>query len=107
MDVDIQFMQEALAEARSAAEAGEVPVGALLVHDGKILSRSGNRTMRDLLDEQATATPDKVFLIFEDASGQVEEFNYQCFVDAVDAAFGTFRTNRNTTCAPTSITIAP
>src|SRR6266550_2349162 len=47
MDVDIQFMQEALAEARSAAEAGEVPVGALLVHDGKILSRSGNRTMRD------------------------------------------------------------
>ena len=31
MDVDIQFMQEALAEARSAAEAGEVPVGALLV----------------------------------------------------------------------------
>jgi len=47
MDVDIQLMQEALAEARSAAEAGEVPVGALLVHDGKILSRSGNRTMRD------------------------------------------------------------
>ncbi len=47
MDVDIQFMQEALAEARSAAEAGEVPVGALLVHDGKILSRSSNRTMRD------------------------------------------------------------
>src|SRR2546429_6088658 len=47
MDVDIQSMQEALAEARSAAEAGEVPVGALLVHDGKILSRSGTRTMRD------------------------------------------------------------
>src|SRR5438067_10057260 len=47
MDVDIQFMQEALAEARSADEAGEVPVGALLVHDGKILARSGNRTIRD------------------------------------------------------------
>ncbi len=40
-------MQEALAEARSAATAGEVPVGALLVHEGQILARSGNRTIRD------------------------------------------------------------
>jgi tRNA(adenine34) deaminase len=47
MDADIQFMQEALAEARAAAAAGEVPVGAILVHNGKILSRSGNRTIRD------------------------------------------------------------
>jgi tRNA(adenine34) deaminase len=47
MEVDIQFMQEALAEARSAAAAGEVPIGAVLVHDGKILARSGNRTIRD------------------------------------------------------------
>jgi tRNA(adenine34) deaminase len=47
MEADIQFMQEALAEARSAAAAGEVPIGAVLVHDGKILARSGNRTIRD------------------------------------------------------------
>jgi tRNA(adenine34) deaminase len=47
MEADIQIMQEALAEARSAAAAGEVPVGAILVHDGKILARSGNRTIRD------------------------------------------------------------
>jgi tRNA(adenine34) deaminase len=47
MEADIQFMQEALAEARAAAEAGEVPVGAVLVHDGQILARSGNRTIRD------------------------------------------------------------
>jgi tRNA(adenine34) deaminase len=47
MDAHIQFMQEALAEARSAAEAGEVPVGAVLVRDGKILACSGNRTIRD------------------------------------------------------------
>jgi len=40
-------MQEALAEARSAAAAGEVPIGAVLVHDGRILARSGNRTIRD------------------------------------------------------------
>jgi tRNA(adenine34) deaminase len=40
-------MREALAEARSAAAAGEVPIGAVLVHDGKALARSGNRTIRD------------------------------------------------------------
>jgi tRNA(adenine34) deaminase len=47
MEIDIQFMRDALAEARAAAEAGEVPIGAILVHDGKILARSGNRTIRD------------------------------------------------------------
>jgi tRNA(adenine34) deaminase len=47
MEIHIQFMQEALAEARGAAAAGEVPIGAVLVHDGKILARSGNRTIRD------------------------------------------------------------
>ena len=47
MDPDSQFMQEALSEARSAAAAGEVPIGAVLVHDGKIVSRFGNRTIRD------------------------------------------------------------
>jgi len=29
------------------ATAGEVPIGAILVHDGKIVARSGNRTIRD------------------------------------------------------------
>lgn len=47
MEANIQLMQEALAEARAAAAAGEVPIGAVLVHDGKILARSGNRTIRD------------------------------------------------------------
>src|SRR5882672_10265053 len=47
METDLQFMQEALAEARASAFAGEVPIGAILVHDGKILARSGNRTIRD------------------------------------------------------------
>jgi len=47
METDIQFIQEALVEARAAATAGEVPIGAVLVHDGKILARSGNRTIRD------------------------------------------------------------
>jgi tRNA(adenine34) deaminase len=47
IEVDTQFMQEALAEANAAAVAGEVPIGAVLVHEGKILARSGNRTIRD------------------------------------------------------------
>jgi tRNA(adenine34) deaminase len=47
MDADIEFMQQALEEARAAALAGEVPVGAVLVRDGKIVARSGNRTIRD------------------------------------------------------------
>lgn len=36
-------MQEALALARAAAEAGEVPVGALVVKDGAIIGRGANR----------------------------------------------------------------
>ena len=47
MDTDARFMQQALEEARASAAAGEVPVGAVLVHDAKILARSGNRTIRD------------------------------------------------------------
>jgi tRNA(adenine34) deaminase len=47
MEADVSFMQLALEEARAAAAAGEVPIGALVVHEGKILARSGNRTIRD------------------------------------------------------------
>jgi tRNA(adenine34) deaminase len=41
------FMDAALAEARAAAARGEVPVGAVLVLDGTIIARSGNRTRAD------------------------------------------------------------
>ncbi len=40
-------MQLALAEARASAEAGEVPIGALLIHNGEVIARAGNRTIRD------------------------------------------------------------
>jgi tRNA(adenine34) deaminase len=40
-------MQAALAEARAAAEAGEVPIGAIVVHDEVILARGQNRVLRD------------------------------------------------------------
>jgi tRNA(adenine34) deaminase len=47
VDTDIEFMQLALAQARESAASGEVPIGAVLVHEGKILARAGNRTIRD------------------------------------------------------------
>lgn len=39
---DLAFMKEALKEAETASALGEVPVGAVLVKDGKILSRRHN-----------------------------------------------------------------
>ena len=47
MDADIELMEQALEEARVSAAAGEVPIGALLVHEGQIIARSGNRTIRE------------------------------------------------------------
>jgi tRNA(adenine34) deaminase len=44
---DEQWMLLALEEARAAGAAGEVPVGAVIVRDGAVLARSGNRTIRD------------------------------------------------------------
>jgi tRNA(adenine34) deaminase len=40
-------MELALGEARMAAEAGEVPVGALVINNGEIIGRAGNRNLRD------------------------------------------------------------
>ncbi|SHJ18626.1 tRNA(Arg) A34 adenosine deaminase TadA [Aureimonas altamirensis DSM 21988] len=39
-----EFMQAALEEAEAAGERGEVPVGAVLVMDGRIVARAGNET---------------------------------------------------------------
>jgi tRNA(adenine34) deaminase len=44
---DPDAMQAALAEARLAGEAGEVPIGAAIVLDGKIFARGQNRVLRD------------------------------------------------------------
>ncbi len=40
---DEKWMQEALRFAERAAEAGEVPVGAVIVKDGRVLGRAGNQ----------------------------------------------------------------
>ena len=41
------FMQFALEEARAAAARGEVPVGCVIVRDGAVVARAGNRTLAD------------------------------------------------------------
>jgi tRNA(adenine34) deaminase len=45
---DCEAMQAALTEARLAAEAGEVPIGAVVVHDGAIIARGQNRVLRNV-----------------------------------------------------------
>lgn len=44
---DEQFMRLALEEARRAAEAGEIPVGAVVTLDGKVIASAANRTITD------------------------------------------------------------
>jgi tRNA(adenine34) deaminase len=44
---DLEAMEAALAEARVAAEAGEVPIGAVAVHEGAVVGRGQNRVLRD------------------------------------------------------------
>ena len=42
-----EVMAAALVEARAAGDAGEVPIGAVMLRQGAIIGRGGNRTMRD------------------------------------------------------------
>jgi tRNA(adenine34) deaminase len=41
------FMDMALEEARAAAARGEVPVGCVIVREGGVIARAGNRTVAD------------------------------------------------------------
>jgi tRNA(adenine34) deaminase len=44
---DELWMEEALRSAQRALESGEVPVGAVVVHDGRIIGRGFNRNITD------------------------------------------------------------
>ena len=41
------WMQRALTEAQAAQEAGEIPVGAVIVKDGELIAAGQNRNLRD------------------------------------------------------------
>lgn len=45
-EADERMMREALAEARAARDEDEVPIGAVVVHNGRIISRGHNMTER-------------------------------------------------------------
>ena len=44
---DLTYLRAAIAEAQSAEANGEVPVGAVVVHENKIIGRGQNRVLRD------------------------------------------------------------
>lgn len=47
MHADSTWMREAIAEARAAADAGEVPIGAVIVYEAEIIARGQNRVLRE------------------------------------------------------------
>ena len=44
---DEVFMEEALRAAQRALEAGEVPIGAVVVREGQVIARGGNRNLTE------------------------------------------------------------
>ena len=44
---DLMYLRAAIAEAQAAELAGEVPIGAVIVHNGAIIARGNNRVLRD------------------------------------------------------------
>jgi tRNA(adenine34) deaminase len=44
---DVDFMKKAMQEAAKAATAGEVPVGAVVVREGRIIARGSNRPVNN------------------------------------------------------------
>jgi tRNA(Arg) A34 adenosine deaminase TadA len=47
MNNDLIYLRAAIAEAQAAEANGEVPVGAVVVHENKIIGRGQNRVLRD------------------------------------------------------------
>lgn len=47
MDDDLRFMEEALAEARAGLAEGGVPIGSVLVVDGRVVGRGHNRRVQE------------------------------------------------------------
>ncbi len=68
------FMEHALKEAKLTSQRGEVPVGAVLTHNGEIIASNGNRTL-ELKDPTAHA---EILVIREAARKLDTERLYDC-----------------------------
>jgi len=70
--LDELFMREALKEAIKAFDAGEVPVGSVIVHNQKVIARSHNQT--ELLKD---ATAHAEMLCISSASSYYSDFRLE------------------------------
>ena len=48
VNFDELYLRQAIDQAFAAAEAGEVPIGAVMVHAGAVIARGQNRVLRDM-----------------------------------------------------------
>lgn len=69
MAYEEKFMKLALSLAKSAQRAGEVPVGAVIVRDGEVLAKAGNRR-----ETKADATAHAEVLAIRRACKKVGDF---------------------------------
>lgn len=44
---DEKFMKEAIKQAKKAEAIGDVPIGCVIVHDGKVIARGYNKRNKD------------------------------------------------------------
>ena len=66
---DVQYIRNALDLAREAGRRNEVPVGAVIVNEGKIIATATNRTIRD---QDATAHAE--ILAIREASSKLDRW---------------------------------
>ena len=64
-----KFMDLALKEARRASEEGEVPIGAVIVRDGKVIARGRNR-----IEKERDATRHAEIIAIERASKKLKNW---------------------------------
>ncbi|MBU9710645.1 tRNA adenosine(34) deaminase TadA [Evansella tamaricis] len=62
LDQDKSYMEEAVRQAENAKQIGEVPIGAVLVKDGEIISKGYN-----LREQQQLSTAHAEIIVIEDA----------------------------------------
>jgi tRNA(adenine34) deaminase len=66
---DESFMKEALIEAKKAFDQNEIPVGAVLVLEGKIIARAHN-----LVEKMQDASAHAEMLVIKEASNKIENW---------------------------------